>query len=440
MSDAENPGHAEDAMVRLEAALSTWDSQLRDMHDHIAAQLSRAHERLDRLLDSESSGSASLLHQRENEIEVIQTRLNEAERAVADTRARAESLRTECERFSNEAQSLRVNFDSAQEEVNSLREENARLAASRDATISERDDAIAKRDIAISERDAAISERDAARAECARISEEFENARAQWGAQSSSGTEEELEEARLRLEEHARQHGAAAMERDRLRDELEQLRARHTHVCGQKQEVEAECVILRRRVRELEEAAEPSTETGPPSEKPAQEAAETEPQTEPAQKQPETEFRPMAFTSAGVKKKLGEILVDAGVISQDQLSEVLGKQSQAGRRRLGAILVEHGYTNEEAVARAFAAQIQMPFTALTDDEVDPKAAALLPAKIAHMHHCVPIREEDGLLSVAMSNPLDLVAIEDIELATKCLVFPLVATHAAIDFVATRFCK
>jgi DNA repair exonuclease SbcCD ATPase subunit len=145
-----------------------------------------------------------------------------------------------------------------------------------------------------------------------------------------------------------------------------------------------------------------------------------------------------AFDPRGHKKRIGEILVESGLLNTQQLDEVLREQAQDPRRRLGALVVERGYTSEHVIARILAAQLRLPFSDLRDEDIDPAAPALLGAHLARLHHCVPMRQENDRLILAMVNPLDLIAIEDVELATGCRVDPVVATPAAIDFIISRY--
>lgn len=145
-----------------------------------------------------------------------------------------------------------------------------------------------------------------------------------------------------------------------------------------------------------------------------------------------------AFDQHGHKRRMGVILVEAGVITQDQLEEILAEQAQNPQRRFGTIVVERGFTSEEAVARILAAQLRLPFLALTAESCDPGVAARISGHLARLHKALPVREENGNLTVAMVNPLDLIAIEDIEIASRCRVEPVVATRSAIEAIlATR---
>jgi hypothetical protein len=133
-----------------------------------------------------------------------------------------------------------------------------------------------------------------------------------------------------------------------------------------------------------------------------------------------------AFDSEGRKRPMGAILVEANVITSEQLEHALREKDSSWNRHLGAVLVELGYTSEDTIARALAAQINLPFVELRDIVISKRVCASIPGPLAQQHTCVPIGEEQGCLIVAMANPLDLVALQDIELATSRHIQPMVA--------------
>ncbi len=139
-----------------------------------------------------------------------------------------------------------------------------------------------------------------------------------------------------------------------------------------------------------------------------------------------------AFDAQGHKKRMGEILLELGVLDEDQLKAVLKAQSTDPQHRLGALVIEHGFTGEDIVAKILAAQLRLPYADIEGMEIDPEIVALVSPHVTRLHHCVPLREENGILTAAMLNPLDLIAIEDLELASGCRVSPVVSTKSQID--------
>jgi hypothetical protein len=145
-----------------------------------------------------------------------------------------------------------------------------------------------------------------------------------------------------------------------------------------------------------------------------------------------------AFDTKGHKKRMGEILVELGLLTEVQLKSVLKEQNVDPQRRLGQLVVEHGFTGEDVVAKIVAAQLRLPYQELVDTDVEPGAVAAVSPHVVRLHRCMPLRLEDGVLTVAMINPLDLIAIEDVELASRCRVSPVVSPPSHIDDLVQLF--
>lgn len=138
-----------------------------------------------------------------------------------------------------------------------------------------------------------------------------------------------------------------------------------------------------------------------------------------------------AHDSHGQKKSMGDILVNAGIITSQQLDGALDEQRTAKKRRLGSILVEKGLIREEIVAQVVASQLKLPFVRLSETPVQRGAVALLDGRLATHHMAFPITASTEEVTVAMANPLDVIAIEDLEFATRLKVRPVVATLSDI---------
>ncbi len=145
-----------------------------------------------------------------------------------------------------------------------------------------------------------------------------------------------------------------------------------------------------------------------------------------------------AFDANGHKKRMGEILVELGLLDEAQLKSVLKEQNADPQRRLGQLVVEHGYTGEDVVARIVAAQLRLPYQEIEDTDVETAAVRSVSPHVVRLHRCLPLRLEDGVLTVAMINPLDLIAIEDLELASRYRVSPVVSTPSNLDDLIALF--
>jgi len=152
---------------------------------------------------------------------------------------------------------------------------------------------------------------------------------------------------------------------------------------------------------------------------------------------PAAAIREHAFDPDGKRRPMGLILVKAGVITPEQLETALSQQRNAWNRHLGGILVDLGFVNDEAVAQAIAAQTRTPFVRLSDEHIDRQATSLIARKMAVHHMAIPLTFEMNDLRVAMANPLDLVALEDLKLATGRPVSPVVATTRDIEKTIDR---
>jgi chromosome segregation ATPase len=144
-----------------------------------------------------------------------------------------------------------------------------------------------------------------------------------------------------------------------------------------------------------------------------------------------------AFDQDGHKRRIGEILLAMGVIDQEQLQHIVSEQGRDRQQRFGLLAVEMGYTNEELIARVLAAQLRLPFTRLTGVQIDAAILGLLSPEAARKNRCLPIAREHQHLRLAMANPLDLIAIENVEIASKMRVEPLVAAPGDLDAAIVR---
>jgi type IV pilus assembly protein PilB len=138
-----------------------------------------------------------------------------------------------------------------------------------------------------------------------------------------------------------------------------------------------------------------------------------------------------------INKQLGELLIEQGLISQAQLEKGLAVQKDKGGL-IGEILVELGYVKEEDIAQALTAQYGFPFLPLASYEINPEVANIIPARVARQYMLVPIDRIENNLTIAMSNPLNAHAVEDIELLTGCHVQVFVSTSSDIKRAIAKY--
>ncbi len=141
------------------------------------------------------------------------------------------------------------------------------------------------------------------------------------------------------------------------------------------------------------------------------------------------------------RKRLGELLVERRVISVPQLEEGLRHQRET-RQRLGAALVAKGFLSEETLTRALSEALQIPLVELATATVEWGAVHLLRPRFCETHDLFPFALEQGkgrkLLVVAMSDPLDLPAIEEIEFTTGLKVSPRLAPRSAVRAAILKY--
>jgi hypothetical protein len=148
-------------------------------------------------------------------------------------------------------------------------------------------------------------------------------------------------------------------------------------------------------------------------------------------------IRSFAYDENGHRRPLGMILVKAGVISASQLEDALREQRSAWNRHLGALLVDLGYASEADIAQTLAAQMRVPYIDIPVEGPEAAALRLVSPNLCQHHTCVPLRFEGNRLVVAMANPIDLIAQEDVRLATGLEIEVVVATASSIRAVIQR---
>ena len=127
---------------------------------------------------------------------------------------------------------------------------------------------------------------------------------------------------------------------------------------------------------------------------------------------------------------MGELLVDADVIDEHQLAIALAEQKRTGGK-LGRILIDLGLSTEEAISRALASQTGVDHIDLDAAEIEPAATERVDEAIARRHQLIAVRFEGTQLLVAMANPTDIVAIDAVERSTDLFVRVVSASRRQI---------
>ena len=132
------------------------------------------------------------------------------------------------------------------------------------------------------------------------------------------------------------------------------------------------------------------------------------------------------------RKRLGEILRDEGLISEEQLQAALEKQKTEKGLRIGEVLVAMGAVTAEDVAQAIWQQRQIPYVDLDNYALDPKVIELVPERIARAYLALPLFKIGNALTVAMADPLNLIAVDDLRSRTGCEIEMVISTEDKIE--------
>ncbi len=134
------------------------------------------------------------------------------------------------------------------------------------------------------------------------------------------------------------------------------------------------------------------------------------------------------------RKRLGEVLIDAGLINETQLAAALNSQRTWGGK-LGSTLVRMGFLTEESILRSLSAQLRLPSVDFQKVVVSPEAKKAVDVRTADKYNVMPVayKEELGkkIVVLAMSDPTNLDAVTEIQFQTGLTVKPVVATESSI---------
>jgi type IV pilus assembly protein PilB len=136
-------------------------------------------------------------------------------------------------------------------------------------------------------------------------------------------------------------------------------------------------------------------------------------------------------------KQLGDILLEGGHVTPEQLAGAVEEQRRLGRS-LGRVLVDLGVLTEGQLVAALATQIGLKFVDLSDYPVDGSAVSRVPDVVCRRHNALPIGYEDGRLVVAMADPANVFAVDDIRSMTGMEVKPVVATKSDVIAAINRY--
>lgn len=141
--------------------------------------------------------------------------------------------------------------------------------------------------------------------------------------------------------------------------------------------------------------------------------------------------------SKQTRKRLGDLLLEVGIISKEQLDKALELQRTTGKK-LGDILIEEKFTTQDSIIQVLEFQLGIPHVKLDKYDIDPTACLLISENMARRYGLIPIRQQDGMLMVAMSDPLNVFAIDDTRIFSGMEVQPVIASLGDINKAIDKY--
>ena len=135
--------------------------------------------------------------------------------------------------------------------------------------------------------------------------------------------------------------------------------------------------------------------------------------------------------------RLGDLLVSEGLISQEQLEAGLALQAKT-HKRLGECLVDLNVVNESDIINVLELQFGIPRINLRGVRIAPEVIGLVSGSVLRKHNVLPVAFENNVLILAMSDPMDMVAQDDISIIANCVIEPRIATVGEINAVLDRY--
>lgn len=139
------------------------------------------------------------------------------------------------------------------------------------------------------------------------------------------------------------------------------------------------------------------------------------------------------------KLRLGDLLINSGVITEEQLKKALELQKQGGRK-LGEVLIDEGITTDEAIAKALSNQLGIDMVELNNVAIPEDILKLVPSNVLKKNKAIPFEYGTDLnvLRVAMVDPMDMNAMDDISIITNLQVEPVAATNRGVMLALDRY--
>ncbi|MCP4762433.1 MAG: type II secretion system protein GspE, partial [archaeon] len=131
-----------------------------------------------------------------------------------------------------------------------------------------------------------------------------------------------------------------------------------------------------------------------------------------------------------LRKKIGDILITKGLISTEQLNSALDEQKISGGK-LGQILVEKKFISEDQLAEAISERLEIQKISLKSLVIDPRIISKVPVELARRYELIPVFKIGDMMTVAMADPLNIIAIDELKYLSKCNIKRVIASASDI---------
>jgi len=138
-----------------------------------------------------------------------------------------------------------------------------------------------------------------------------------------------------------------------------------------------------------------------------------------------------------VKEKIGNLLIDANLITEEQLYKALDEQKKTGDK-IGASLIKLGFIEDGELVKFLSKQFKIPPVKLDDEKKEASLISLISAELAHRYEVFPVKKIGKTLMLAMSNPSDIYAMEDVGFNTGLDILPRVASSIEIKKALNQY--
>src|SRR5471032_770628 len=135
--------------------------------------------------------------------------------------------------------------------------------------------------------------------------------------------------------------------------------------------------------------------------------------------------------------RLGDLLVKSKLITNEQLQEGL-KEVQSSGMKLGEALVKLGYISEDDITETLSAQFGVPSINLSHFEIDPAVLKLVAADVARKYNILPVNKTGATITIAMADPTNVFAMDDIKFMTGYNVEPVVASESSLEDAIEKY--